>query len=74
MRTLVIGTGGREHALARSLALDPDAEVHAAPGNPGGTTAALFLPPVGVTVMALRGQYGTTRLLDNSPVVLRKGP
>ena len=36
MRTLVIGTGGREHALARALSLDPDVtEVHAAPGNPG---------------------------------------
>jgi len=32
----VIGTGGREHALARALSLDPDVtEVHAAPGNPG---------------------------------------
>ncbi len=36
MKTLVIGTGGREHALARALARDPDvAAVHAAPGNPG---------------------------------------
>lgn len=36
MRTLVIGTGGREHALAHALALDPAVtEVHAAPGNPG---------------------------------------
>ena len=36
MKTLVIGTGGREHALARALALDPAVtEVHAAPGNPG---------------------------------------
>jgi phosphoribosylamine---glycine ligase len=34
--TLVIGTGGREHALARALAQDPGvSEVHAAPGNPG---------------------------------------
>jgi len=33
VKTLVIGTGGREHALALSLA--KDAEVHAAPGNPG---------------------------------------
>lgn len=33
---LVIGTGGREHALARALSLDPGvAAVHAAPGNPG---------------------------------------
>jgi phosphoribosylamine---glycine ligase len=36
VKTLVIGTGGREHALARSLSLDPHVtEVHAAPGNPG---------------------------------------
>lgn len=36
MKTLVIGTGGREHALALALAGDPDVgEVHAAPGNPG---------------------------------------
>jgi phosphoribosylamine--glycine ligase len=41
VKTLVIGTGGREHALARSLALDPGVtEVHAAPGNPGMAAAA----------------------------------
>jgi phosphoribosylamine---glycine ligase len=36
MKVLVIGTGGREHALALALARDPDvSEVHVAPGNPG---------------------------------------
>ena len=36
MKTLVIGSGGREHALALGLARDPHVtEVHAAPGNPG---------------------------------------
>lgn len=36
MKTLVIGTGGREHALALALSRDPGVtEVHAAPGNPG---------------------------------------
>ena len=41
MKVLVIGTGGREHALARSLSRDPDvSEVHAAPGNPGIATVA----------------------------------
>ena len=38
---LVIGTGGREHALARSLSLDPSiTAVHAAPGNPGMAAVA----------------------------------
>ena len=43
MRTLVIGTGGREHALAIALSRDPAVtEVHAAPGNPGiGAVATL---------------------------------
>ena len=41
MRILVIGSGGREHALARALRLDPSvSEVHAAPGNPGIATVA----------------------------------
>jgi phosphoribosylamine--glycine ligase len=36
VRVLVIGGGGREHALVRGLAADPAvSELHAAPGNPG---------------------------------------
>ena len=36
MRVLVIGSGGREHALARALARDGEVtSLHAAPGNPG---------------------------------------
>jgi phosphoribosylamine--glycine ligase len=36
MRVLVIGSGGREHALCRALAADPAVTgLHVAPGNPG---------------------------------------
>ena len=36
MRVLVVGGGGREHALAAAIAASPEVlEVHAAPGNPG---------------------------------------
>jgi phosphoribosylamine---glycine ligase len=34
VRILVIGSGGREHAIVRALSREPDS-LHAAPGNPG---------------------------------------
>lgn len=62
MKTLVIGTGGREHALALSLSLDPAvSEVHAAPGNPGiGAVATLHDvdPMDGTAVAALATSIG----------------
>ena len=45
MRTLVIGAGGREHALALALSRDPAvSEVHVAPGNPGMAAVATLHP------------------------------
>ncbi|WP_313404390.1 phosphoribosylamine--glycine ligase [Aeromicrobium sp.] len=45
MKVLVIGTGGREHALALALSRDPQVtEVHAAPGNPGMAVIATLHP------------------------------
>ena len=44
MRILVIGSGGREHALVRAFSGD---DVHAAPGNPGIATLAETYPEAG---------------------------
>ncbi|MCK2214494.1 phosphoribosylamine--glycine ligase [Actinomadura sp. ATCC 31491] len=45
MRVLVIGSGGREHALCRSLQLDPQVtELHCAPGNAGIEQVATVHP------------------------------
>lgn len=62
MKTLVIGTGGREHALALALSRDPQVtEVHAAPGNPGIADVATLHdvdPMDGVAVAALARSLG----------------
>ncbi len=45
MRILVVGGGGREHAIVAALAADnPDHHLYAAPGNPGSATLATNLP------------------------------
>jgi phosphoribosylamine---glycine ligase len=60
VRVLVIGSGGREHALVRALALDPAVTaLHAAPGNPGIGEIAELHPvspadPGQVTALAAR--------------------
>ena len=54
MRVLVIGSGGREHALVRAFSAD---DVHAAPGNPGIAARAETYPdtvpsPAGILALA----------------------
>ena len=54
MRILVIGSGGREHALVRALGVD---DVHGAPGNPGISALAETYPdtaptPAGILALA----------------------
>jgi len=62
VKTLVIGPGGREHALCRALAKDPGVtEVHAAPGNPGMAAVATLHdvdPLDGRAVAALAASLG----------------
>jgi phosphoribosylamine--glycine ligase len=62
MRVLVIGTGGREHALCLALARDPGVtSLYAAPGNPGmaGVARCHAVDPVdGAAVTALAEELG----------------
>ncbi len=62
MKVLVLGAGGREHALALALSRDPGVtEVHAAPGNPGiaGVAALHPVDPLdGAAVAALAADLG----------------
>ncbi len=59
---LVVGAGGREHALARAIAQDPQViAVHVAPGNPGTATIATNHPVDqldGAAVAALAVELG----------------
>ena len=62
LTVLVIGAGGREHALAWALSKDPSvAEVHIAPGNPGTAQVGTNHPvdPLdGAAVAALATELG----------------
>jgi phosphoribosylamine---glycine ligase len=60
VRILVIGSGGREHAIVRALARGADI-LHAAPGNPGIGTVAETHPdiaPVPEEIARLAGKLG----------------
>lgn len=68
MKILVIGSGGREHAILRRLAADhPAPELHAAPGNPGIAQLATCHD---VSVADLDGQVSLAQELRPDLVVI----
>ncbi|MEU0990472.1 phosphoribosylamine--glycine ligase [Streptomyces sp. NPDC005953] len=75
MKVLVIGGGAREHALCRSLSLDPDVTaVHCAPGNAGiGEIAELHpvdaLDGDAVARLAARLEVGLVVVGPEAPLV-----
>jgi phosphoribosylamine--glycine ligase len=76
LRVLVLGSGGREHALALALARDPQVvEVHVAPGNPGTAEVATNHPvdPLdGAAVSGLAQRLGVDLVVvgPEAPLVL----
>jgi phosphoribosylamine---glycine ligase len=68
VRVLVVGSGGREHALAWKLARSPTlTELHAAPGNPGIATVAECHP---IRADDPEGLLGLARSLEVDLVVI----
>ena len=68
MRILVVGAGGREHALVRRLAEDQAShDIQAAPGNPG---IAGLVPCHPVSTTNLDGLLALARDLDPELVVI----
>jgi phosphoribosylamine---glycine ligase len=75
VRVLLLGSGGREHALARALARDNDVSaLHAAPGNPGiGQLAERHhvapADPAAVTALAARLRADLVVIGPEAPLV-----
>lgn len=75
MRILILGSGGREHAIVRSLASEPAGhELIAAPGNPGIGSLARLVPldpadPVAVTDFCVRSGVELVIVGPEAPLV-----
>ncbi|MEA2761274.1 MAG: phosphoribosylamine---glycine ligase [Gemmatimonadaceae bacterium] len=73
MRVLIVGGGGREHALAWKLRRDdPDSELFAAPGNPGIAALAQCVP-IGVGKLEELASFAENERIDLT-VVGPEGP
>jgi phosphoribosylamine---glycine ligase len=76
VRVLVIGSGGREHAIVRALASDPAVtSLHAAPGNPGIAALAHIHPlaPGPAPIAALARELATDLVVIGPEVPLVAG-
>jgi phosphoribosylamine---glycine ligase len=73
LKILIIGGGGREHAIAWRLAQSPGVEVIAAPGNPGIAAVARCIPApnsiVGYADLAARERIDLTVVGPEAPLV-----
>lgn len=69
LKALVIGAGGREHALCWALAKDPDVSLYAVPGNPGIATLATTVYASDYLALADRFRPDITIIGPEAPLV-----
>ncbi len=64
MRVLIVGAGGREHALAWAISNSPLlTKLYVAPGNPGTATLAQNVPSAAINIAAL-GDFARAENID----------
>ena len=75
MKVLLVGSGGREHALAKALTQDSSlSELHCAPGNPGIAKLATLHPldidsPESITALAIALDVDLVVIGPEAPLV-----
>lgn len=69
MKALVIGGGGREHALCWALSQDPDVRLYAVPGNPGIAKLATTVYASDYLALADRFRPDITIIGPEAPLV-----
>ena len=68
MKLLVVGGGGREHAIIRSLKKNPDVtEIYAAPGN-GGIAEDATCVPISATDIPKIVEFAVENAIDYAVV------
>ena len=65
MKLLVVGGGGREHAIIKKLRENPDvSEIYALPGNGGIAEDAICMPEIGAKDLDGIVNFATSTTID----------
>ena len=80
MKIMVVGGGGREHAIIKKLKENPEAEtIYALPGNGGIAADAVCVPEIGAKDIVAIARFAREKEIDfavvapDDPLVLEIG-